>query len=305
MFIKDLDMDLANLHSNDNKLESTIDSILFVIVLYKSNLQNSISFTSLTSEVKNNFHHQIDIVIYDNSPQSMYEQNEYYECWNIHYIHNPSNPGVSKAYNEAAKLGKELHKKWLLLLDQDTNFPNDALRKYCLAVRTNYNIPLFVPILVSKDGNIYSPCRYRFKRGFTVRNVEFGLQKLSNKSVLNSGMLINLDIFHKIGGYNEKLMLDFSDFDFIDKYRKVSNNFYVIETKCIHELSSTENDFDKSLNRFVRYCISMNFIAKFDFDTITLFLITLVRACKLSIKFGNLSFLSIFFKNLFFSTPLH
>ena len=42
----------------------------------------------------------------------------------IHYISDPTNPGVSKAYNVGFELARQLNKKWLLLLDQDTVFPD-------------------------------------------------------------------------------------------------------------------------------------------------------------------------------------
>ena len=281
---------------DQTELSSTIEGILFILVIYKRKLNESDSFISLVNSLKNT-HVNVDIFIYDNSPSSMILDEELSgENWNIHYVHDKTNPGVSKAYNEGFKLGKKLNKKWLLLLDQDTKLPNNAITKYCKAVQDNNEYSLFAPILVSTNGTIYSPCNYFFKRGFPMKSIEIGLMNARRKSLLNSGLLISIDIFEKVGGYNERLKLDFSDFDFIDRYRKISGQFFIINTECIHELSSNEEDFDSSITNFTRYCKGLKIYIVADFDSFCLFCITLIRACKLSFRFRNIDFISVFFR---------
>ena len=65
----------------------------------------------------------MDIVVYDNSPEyntSFIDNEKDNIYFAIHYIADYSNSGVSKAYNITARLGRTLNKKYLLLLDQDT-----------------------------------------------------------------------------------------------------------------------------------------------------------------------------------------
>lgn len=277
------------------ELSSTVEGILFILVLYKRKLNESDSFISLiTSLKKTNLN--IDIFIYDNSPSPMILKEELSgENWNIYYVHDETNPGVSKAYNEGFKLGKNLNKKWLLLLDQDTKFPEDAIIKYCRAVLDNNEYFLFAPILVATNGTICSPCNYFLKRGSPMNSIEVGLVNITRKSLMNSGMLMRIDIFEKVGGYNEKIKLDFSDFDFIDRYRQIYQYFYVVDTKCIHELATVaEDDVNRSLTRFTTYCENIKYFAKNDFDTLILLFLTLFRACKLSIIFRNIKFLYVF-----------
>jgi GT2 family glycosyltransferase len=280
------------------ELNSTVEGILFILVIYKRRLNESDSFISLVNSLKNT-HLNIDIFIYDNSPSSMILNEELSgENWKIHYVHDETNPGVSKAYNEGFKLGKKLNKKWLLLLDQDTKLPDDAIIKYCRAVLDNNEHSLFAPILVSTNGTIYSPCNYFFKRGFPMKSIEIGILKARRKSLLNSGLLISVDIFEKVGGYNERLKLDFSDFEFLDRYRKISDNFFIINTECIHELSSNEQDFHSSITNFTRYCKGLKIYIVADFDSFCLFYLTLIRACKLSFRFRNINFIVVFFVTL-------
>jgi len=276
------------------ELNSTVEGILFILVIYKRRLNESDSFISLINSLKNT-HLNIDIFVYDNSPSAMILQEELSGGnWKIHYVHDDTNPGVSKAYNEGFKLGKKLNKKWLLLLDQDTKLPDDAMIKYCKAVQDNNEYSLFAPILVSTNGIIYSPCNYFFKRGFPMKSIEIGLVNARRKSLLNSGLLISRDIFEKVGGYNEKLKLDFSDFEFLDRYRKISDQFFIINTECIHELSSNEEDMHLSITNFTRYCKGLKIYIVADFDSFCLLCITLIRACKLSFRFRSIDFISVF-----------
>ena len=280
------------------ELRTTLEEILFVLVLYKRKLNESDSFLSLVDSLKNT-HLNIDIFIYDNSPSTMLKEELTDKNCNIYYIHDHSNPGVSKAYNEGFKLGKKLNKKWLLLLDQDTEFPEDALLKYCTAVQDYNKNSLFAPILVSENGAIHSPCNYFFKSGYPMQSVETGLVKCKKKSILNSGLLINIDTFDQVGGYNEKIKLDFSDFDFFNRYSKIYEYFYIVEIKCIHPLATAEDDdVNRKLKRFESYCESIKHLAELDLDTLVLLCKTLARACKLSIKFRDVKFIYIFASRL-------
>jgi len=282
-------MDLTN-------YQSFLSNILFILVIYKVNLDDSNSFQALINCCEDSAI-KIDIFIYDNSPLSLVSKNQIskYKS-NVYYVHDKTNPGVSKAYNQGNKLAKNLNKKWLFLLDQDTQFNQKDLIKYYQSVIDNNDIKLFAPILVSSHSNIiYSPCRYLFKKGFCLKNVETGRQKLTQKSVLNSGLLIDTEMFNQIGGYNEKLKLDFSDFDFIDRYRKNNNLFFVVSCYFKHDLSSTDNNVDNVLNRFRYYCESVKNLLKYDFDILMLLIIVLFRTLKLSFRHKTYKFLSIFF----------
>ena len=163
---------------------SNVNDTLAVLVLYETRLEHCESFLSLSKNLKNSGS-KMDIVVYDNSPEPAYEKKASFDNWNIHYIHDGSNPGVSKAYNEGFKIGKELNKKWLLLLDQDTTFPQDALIKYFDAMNSYKNSVLFAPVLIVNN-KIYSPSRYYLKRGFHLKSIKVGFNTIRNKTLLNS-----------------------------------------------------------------------------------------------------------------------
>ncbi|MGZ3921653.1 MAG: glycosyltransferase, partial [Bacteroidia bacterium] len=213
--------------------------ILALIVLYKTKLTESKSFLSLSASLANS-DVCMDLLVYDNTP-SCNEGGilEHYDNWKIIYHADSENGGVSKAYNKGAQIAKEMNKKWLLLLDQDTSFPLDTMQKYMQAIDENAHEKLLAPILMVNKGTIISPCYFKFMRGFSVKAVEPGLKSLKIFSVINCGLCIDVDAFNLNGGYNEQIKLDFSDHDFIRRFRKsIGNRLIVIDLEVFHSLSS-------------------------------------------------------------------
>ena len=104
----------------------SFDETLVVIVLYKDLLAQSESFKSLSEAIPKSI--RISLFVFDNSPTRGALPHS--DAWDITYQHEPSNIGVSLAYNEAFKLASQLQKKWLLLADQDTKFPATLFSDY-------------------------------------------------------------------------------------------------------------------------------------------------------------------------------
>lgn len=273
------------------KSQLLISNTICVLVIYNTRLENSETFVSLSDNIQKNALN-MDIVIYDNSPSAMYND-EAHDFWNIRYIHDPTNPGISKAYNIGARIAQELNKKWILFLDQDTYFPENTFNNYVESVLNYPQEILFVPILKSDNG-IVSPSSYRFKRGFPVKSIEKGIQSLSKLSPLNSGIFIRIDEFVKCGGYNEKIKLDFSDFAFIERLRKLHLSFVVTDIICSHKLS-TDNEVDIGLNktliRFGYYCEGARYSIETYTDAIVLTLVITARCLKLMLKFKSVKFI--------------
>src|SRR5258708_19448906 len=96
------------------------DDLMVVLVIYKMEINESPAFSSLTKALQSG-NHRAAIFIYDNSPQThTHRQNQ---NWEITYRNDPSNPGVSKAYNEGFEFPKSQYKKWIFLFNQNTYFP--------------------------------------------------------------------------------------------------------------------------------------------------------------------------------------
>ncbi len=275
-------------------MDDFLDSLMVILVLYQTPLEDSESFCSIL-EFENGSQ-DLDVYVYDNSPGSQHINT--YKGLCITYVHDAKNPGVSQAYNSGAEYARAHKKKWILLLDQDTSLPMGLLDTYRKASLSNSDIKLFVPILKLKNGKIFSPFRYRFKRGFYLDEIEAGVHSLKNLSPVNSGILISLDSFFEVGGYNQMVKLDFSDFQFIERFRRKYNLFYVIDSIGKQDFSDDEVSLTSQANRFVYFCEGARNIEKNGiWDWAQYNVVVFLRGLRLVIRYRDCRFMTTYFKD--------
>jgi rhamnosyltransferase len=276
-----------------------IKNILAVIVLYNTDYTDSVTLQSMVAATAK-LNGQLDVLIYDNSRTSSISTPDFsYKNLNIRYKHDPDNSGVSAAYNYGANYARSLaSKQWLLLLDQDTSFEPDILEHYLTAIANYPGIHLFAPILKLKGGIIFSPCKFWFKRGFPLKVVKPGISTLKHISPVNSGMLIGLAHFFEAGMYKEQVKLDFSDFQFIERYKKIASEFCILDTIGYQDFSNDETDVKKLNVRYAYFCDgAKNFEKPIFGDHIQFFIVAFMRAVTLSLRNKRLVFFKTFFNS--------
>ncbi|MDB5249672.1 MAG: glycosyltransferase [Segetibacter sp.] len=284
-----------------------VKDILAVVVIYKIKIADCATLISLNASASS-INEKLDVIVYDNSPGFTQTTSISYDNLNCYFIEDESNPGVSKAYNYAGVEGFKRGKKFLLLLDQDTYFPSNAISAYMEAVNAHCTQKLFCPILQTSKG-IYSPLKYYFRRGTNWNDVKPGTYSLKNVSVLNSGILVDAGAFKSTGGYNERIKLYFSDFDFINRFRRKYKYVVIVDLYCRHSLSDLDvQDYDSAIKRFNYYVQgSYNSILSFK-DYLYLFVTIFLRSIKLSYRYKRMTFVNTFFKKYllarFFKIPL-
>lgn len=277
---------------------------IIIMVLYNTSLELSDAFISLNAALnKVNPGLVLDMVVYDNSPKPVFNEQTKIRNWNVIYIHDPSNPGLSKASNEGFKIAITMKKKWILFTNPDTNFSEDYFLKLYTSVKNNPTIDLFAPILVS-NGGIVSPAKFKFNRGTSLDNVTAGINDLTGRSILYSGMFISSVAFNNLGGFNNNIKLDFMDFYLIEKYKKKYDRFFLIDITCKHDLSSFEKNSSKLLRRFNYYCEGARNYSGSSLDYPSLFFLCFVRSVKFSLQFKNVSFIGVFLKKFVFARKL-
>lgn len=254
-----------------------MNEVLIVLVCYNVDLNNLTLLKNLKGQ---------DILVYDNSKQKQEIKEK------IYYYHNPSNPGVSKAYNYGIRLAKKLNKKYVLLLDHDTKFTLDSLNEY-MKMASKYGEDYIYAPIIGGNGKIYSPFVETKIRNLTQAPDTFKYEeeyKLDNKSLINSGLMIPLKIIEMIGGFNEKIKLDFSDIYFISKYKEFRNEVILIDIKMEHGLSGDEGlNKSKELNRFRYYCNGAREFKKTSEITLKLNLFVLFRMLRLMMKYKSIT----------------
>jgi rhamnosyltransferase len=264
-----------------------------VLVLYQQSLEGSITFQSLGPLVRN-LSAPLPLLVYDNSPTPMGRPGPgSHEGWDIHYVHDPSNPGISRAYLAGARMAAARSKRWLLLLDQDTLFPPDSLVRYLAAIRRYPDVRLFAPILKSQK-RLISPCLYRFKLGFRLQRIQPGARALAGLSVLNSGMCVAVEDYLAVGGHDVRIGLDFADHEFIGRFKRRHDTFVVVGAECAHDFfRATARSTASHLARFQFYCSGAKYSSKGLMDRILTAGVVWARACLLSYRHGSLGFLRV------------
>ncbi len=189
-----------------------------------------------------------ELYVIDNSPK----RNKLFEDKKINYIFNNDNLGVAKALNMAAKESIKNGYKWLLTMDQDTKFNSGVMKRMIDYISNNdcSNTGIVVPW----------------------HNTKLDIKKSKDiidnpLTVMTSGNLVNLDIYEKIGGYNEDFFIDGIDIEYCLKLKKNKYNIVRLnDVEIMHDLGDIE--YHKFLgktflttnhNYIRRYYISRNY----------------------------------------------
>jgi len=259
-----------------------------IIVTYYSELTNCKTYRSLLARQKD-----LSFLIYDNSPHQI---NRKYESSRINYYGDGVNKGVSAAYNYGCKIAEQKGFEYVLLLDEDTLFDNDFLEELCSAIDNNIDIDIFAPSIYYQGEKPFSPshCSLLKTRGVSlVANNRYSLNKYVP---VNSGTCIRVSTFMKIGGYNEKIKLDFADFDFFFRIAPLSSFFMLIDSKAYQNFSNDEQDVNKLEKRYLIYLDgALATPSKHRF-----ILQVLRHSLALTIRTKSLSFTKIFLKKYLF-----
>lgn len=219
-------------------------AIYVVIVLYKTTLAESQSYQTL---LKHKFVE--DYMVYDNSPEE-YRQNTALFHKGVTYVRDYENGGLSKAYNCGARKARELGYQRVLLLDQDTSFPDGIWSKYL----ENVSYPgIVAPLIKTKQGMNFSPVDIR---GWNLKGLAEphpGEYSLYDVAVVNSGCCVPVKLFEQTGGYLEMVKLDFSDFQFQVIVRKIQPHIKLIDSTALQNFSNDSEDIEGLLHRFRLY----------------------------------------------------
>ena len=163
-----------------------------VVILFNPNVD-------VIDNIKSYAQYLDKLFIYDNSPinnldlfQSLYTDFE------IEYIHNCNNDGISKPLNIISKKLYNTENSWLLTMDQDSSFPDDSLPKMIdIAKNTTQNIGIFSPF--------HKTALNKNKSKLTIE---------AKMTVMTSGNLLNIAAHKKIGGFDEKYFIDCVDWEY-------------------------------------------------------------------------------------------
>lgn len=272
-------------------MDISLSNLLLCIVVYEKEVTECETFISLNEVLSKDA--IVDIVIYDNSRlpdnQILFNKASYPQI-NLHYIHNEKNLGLGVAYNEAGAIATTLEKEFLCIFDQDSDIPKDYFSVALSSISANPSINLFSPIVISNKITI-SPSSFYFGRSWVKKNIERGVVNTKNHSIINSGSIIRIMEFSRLGGYEPILPLDFSDHYFFYKYKQDNPYFFVMPVYLQHELSTFfDKEYNKVFKRFKIYCEAAVFFSHNTKNISALFW-AFLHSVKLSIVYRRFAFI--------------
>ncbi len=156
------------------------------------------------------------LYVYDNTENKSNEP--YFENFtNVQYFSDLENKGLSIRLNQACRLAINDGYEYLLTMDQDSSFDEK-------------NIDLYFD----------SISNFENKEKVAIFGTEYNINEIKHNypyfleidHVITSGAIMNLNLFDKIGGFDENLFIDCVDIDYC--YAALKKNLFVIKFTNIY-----------------------------------------------------------------------
>lgn len=206
-----------------------IEKIAAGIIIYNPNIDKLNNMTEALAK-------KVDkIYLVDNASKNREEIDRFYDKAksdnNLFLIRNKKNKGVAAALNqymgEAQKEGYE----WVLCFDQDS-VPPDGIADEFIKFINKKNAGIIAPrIKDARTGRfIYSEGEDKSKEADEYQYID---------KCITSGSLVNVEVWAKVGKYDEYLFIDYVDFDFCIRIKK--KGYEIIQANRIvmeHELGN-------------------------------------------------------------------
>jgi rhamnosyltransferase len=169
---------------------------------------------------------------------------------NVRYFSNGGNAGLSAAYNRACKEAKE---DWLILLDQDTQVPNEYFSCMAKSIEEHPEADGFVPTVKESGGSTISPL---LLNGYSFSAFLGRVGTGECLVAVNSGSCLRKSAIQDVGGFDERYFLDFVDFSFYRAFAEKKHALLPVELTLIQQFSGTSRNPDKeaALRRFGHFC---------------------------------------------------
>jgi len=171
----------------------------------------------------NTYYSSVDcLVIIDNSETNNQNlQNEIQKKFpSVIYRKLNRNAGIAAALNIACDIAIKNSCSWILTMDQDSSFRPSEMTQMIEGISSAQtlfkNIGIISPFhVLHEDQTINTVQRY------AVKNI-----------VMTSGNLLNLTAYTAIGTFEEKLFMDYVDYEYCLRLRK--NNYSIVQDNFVH-----------------------------------------------------------------------
>jgi hypothetical protein len=228
---------------------------LFIVVLYKMGIEDS---PTVQSFIKCNLFANSDNSFYfwDNSPAPSFDENIKYSerlGKNVVYSSHTENTPLAKVYNTIIAEYSDVD--YVSIFDQDTKINSlDYENVLDKALEENKLINLFMPIIKTANGQIYSPGKNILPgKNRKIKKLPYGVFPARKMVGITSGLVISTKYLTNQYKFNEKLKLYGVDTDFFYHYEKSNKYLYLLKVDIDHDLSfeSSEISAEENWLRFI------------------------------------------------------
>jgi GT2 family glycosyltransferase len=216
--------------------------IVAVVVLYQRDLSQSPTFISICGQ-RGLPTERVLVVVYDNTPKTLGLTIP--EGWL--YCPDPSNGGVSRAYNFALDQARSQGCEWLLMLDQDTALQPDFFENLFAILDGSAiaaDVAAVLPRVFSGEQQI-SPVLPAILRSKPFLRAEGATREWVMS--INSASTVRVEFLQSVGGFTSEFWLDFLDHWLFLKIHRSGRSVYVTDLSVQHDLSIA--NFGESMTR--------------------------------------------------------
>lgn len=211
------------------------------------------------------------IYIIDNSPNTDLKL-KLIQSKNVEYFSNPSNPGYGAAHNLAIRLSLKNNIDFHLVINADTDFPNDLvdnMHEYAYGLK---DVGLVAPKLLNEDltiqysrkllptplnmfGRAFLPKQWRknLDKTYQLENVDKNIN-IDVPYVSGAFMFFRCEALKKIGLFDERFFMYPEDIDISRRFYSKSRVLYVPKFEIMHKYGGATR---KSLKMFLIHIINM------------------------------------------------
>ena len=203
------------------KLKYIMPKLVVIIILYNPTEENINHILFLQK-----FNHFI--YIYDNSENIKSIFKTFHQFNNIKYFNDGKNEGIPSRLNQGCKLAIEENFDWVMFLDQDTIFTEHHFIDY---IARSFNLN------VNEPNAFYSAY---YVEGY-LKNENSNENYCELNCMITSTCLMPLSIYEKIGNFDEKLFIDFTDLDYSIRANYINIKQILIRNiNIIHTIGKVE-----------------------------------------------------------------
>jgi len=169
-------------------------------------------------------------IVADNSlnPSHASEIEKLVKAESAHYISMHGNVGIGKAQNAGIVFAKSLGCEYVILMDDDSLPANDMIDQLFSALE----------LKSAEIGSQVIVCPRPIDYEIEVEDKEGRISTMTEcHDMMSSGTLIPMRVFEKIGYFDEKLFIDFVDFDWGWRFRAKNGRIFIVENAYLfHKL---------------------------------------------------------------------